>query len=63
MDALLWSINERLAGRQGIDLEPPSYDWVADIVECAVEETKDGANDDYDQDDRNFGAFPEYRPT
>jgi len=29
---LLWSINERLAGNKGLNLERPSLDWVEDIV-------------------------------
>jgi len=29
---LLWSINERLNGNQGLNLERPNLDWVEDIV-------------------------------
>lgn len=29
---LLWSINERLGGRAGLDLQQPGTDWMDDIA-------------------------------
>lgn len=35
---LLWSINERLAGREGADVEAPSLGWLSDCLDLAVNE-------------------------
>lgn len=32
---LLWSINERLAGREGIDVPPPSLAFLQDVSDVA----------------------------
>ena len=37
-DDLLWSINERLVGREGLDLERNSGAWVGDLVQIAIDE-------------------------
>lgn len=29
---LLWSINERLAGRPGVDCPVPTEDWIEDLL-------------------------------
>lgn len=34
----LWSINERLAGRQGLDIEQPTRDWMVDLFPVDEEE-------------------------
>lgn len=34
-DALLWSINERLAGRYGADLPPLGPEWLDDLLVIA----------------------------
>lgn len=31
VDQLLWSINERMVGRAGLDVPPPSSTWVSDL--------------------------------
>lgn len=28
----LWSINERLGGGKGIDLDPPDDEWIGEVV-------------------------------
>jgi len=43
----LWSINERLVGRQGIDIEMPTRDWMVDLFpveEIEIERTDSVAN-------------------
>ena len=41
MLALLWSINERMAGRDGIDAEAPGMDWLDDLWSLWVEERRE----------------------
>lgn len=36
----LWSINERLAGRPGADLEPLGNQWAGDLLLLAYEQRK-----------------------
>lgn len=40
-DALLWSINDRLGGGRGMDLEEPSLGWVETLIEAADTGKKD----------------------
>ena len=35
IDALLWSINERLAARRGLDLPKLTSDYLSDVLEVA----------------------------
>ena len=35
IDLALWSINERLAGREGTDIDPPNQRWIDDIHSIA----------------------------
>ena len=37
---LLWSINERLGGKKGLDFPEPGLDWMDDIINMADEEAK-----------------------
>ena len=37
---MLWSINERLAGKPGQDLEPLGTAWVDDLMRCLEREAK-----------------------
>jgi hypothetical protein len=30
--ALLWSINEQMAGREGYEIDPPAEDWIDDLL-------------------------------
>ena len=38
---MLWSINEKLSGREGIDLPPPDGAWLDDLIPLAREENKE----------------------
>lgn len=47
----LWSINERLAGRAGVDMVRPSDEWLEDLMDVMIkraeenEENKNRSND------------------
>lgn len=45
-DALLWSLNERAAGRPGLDLPPPDLGWMSDVLDYEAD-----CLDALDQDD------------
>ena len=48
----LWSINERLAGREGIDVDMPDNDPLDDMIEFGLEEARERENDPrFDLDD------------
>lgn len=40
VDALLWSINERLGGRPGLEIEPLGTTWLDDLWRLSVEESR-----------------------
>jgi len=53
----LWSINERLAGREGIDVEFPNIDPLDDMLEFGLMEAQNAENDpsfDFEDLEREF---------
>lgn len=38
--SLLWSINEKLSGRDGLEIEKPNQDWVVDIFKVVRAKAK-----------------------
>ena len=38
MWGLLWSINETMQGREGLELPPPSRDWIDDLRQLQMRE-------------------------
>jgi len=41
---LLWSINERLNGKQGVDLPEPNFNWLDDVIHLAIIEAEEEEN-------------------
>lgn len=41
----LWSINERLAGRAGVDLPRPDESWVEDLLDVMMKRAEDQERD------------------
>lgn len=53
---LLWSINERMAGRAGVDVPMPNDDWKEELLELAAleaaeQEERDGNLSEQDIED------------
>lgn len=54
MDALLWSINERMAGREGLDLDPLGTEWLDDLMDIAAVEAEEWDNRQRGIDEDDF---------
>jgi len=53
-DLLLWSINERLGGNPGQDVDYPTMDWLEDLTEMAVQDSMRDESTAFQSDTRDI---------
>lgn len=51
---LLWSINDRLKGREGLELDPPSLFWIDDLYIAASAEQDEADKREREKDNGGF---------